>query len=138
MERTFSVSEAIAMLAEAAPVVNEILACRAELAERLHALEQGDRQQLPEVKGLEARLGEQLDWFTSRGVQVKGYAPLLLDWPHERRRAPPAAVLARERAGAGLVPRRPARVPRPAPAERAVVAGPGRDRYGPSRSAPLT
>ena len=84
MERTFSVSEAIAMLAEAAPVVAELVACRAELAERLHALEQGDRQQLPEVKGLEARLGEHLDWFTSRGVQVKGYAPLLLDWPHER------------------------------------------------------
>ena len=33
------------------------------------------------MKGLEARLGDQLDWFTSRGVQVKGYAPLLLDWP---------------------------------------------------------
>lgn len=81
--RTFSLREAQATLTEAGPVIAAILACRVELAERLQAFQRGERHQLPEVKALEARLGEHLDWFTSRGVQVKGYAPLLLDWPHE-------------------------------------------------------
>jgi transposase len=45
----------------------------------------GDTEQgaVPEVKALEARLHELVEGFTQRGVQVKGIAPLLLDFPAE-------------------------------------------------------
>ena len=84
MDRTFTLAEAEAMLAEAQPVIAGIIGARADLAERMQALQSGDRRALPEVKGLEAQLSEHLDWFVSRGVQVKGYAPLLLDWPSQQ------------------------------------------------------
>ena len=84
MDRTFTVEEAKAMLAEAEPVIADIMEARVELAQRMQSFQAGDRSELPELKGLEARLSERLDWFVSRGVQVKGYAPLLLDWPTVR------------------------------------------------------
>jgi hypothetical protein len=80
-ERAFTIAEARAMLAEAQPVIADIMEARRELAERMHSFQSGDRRELPELKALEARLSDRLDWFVSRGVQVKGYAPLLLDWP---------------------------------------------------------
>jgi hypothetical protein len=84
MEHSFSVAEARAMLAEARPVIADIVAARRQLAECMRAFQAGDRRVLPDMKGLEARISERLDWFASRGVQVKGYAPLLLDWPQRR------------------------------------------------------
>ncbi len=72
------------MLEQARPVIADILETRRLLAEHLHLFQSGDRGALPELKGLEARLGDLLDWFIGRGVQVKGYAPLLLDWPVQR------------------------------------------------------
>ena len=81
VERYFAVQEAKELLEEARRVADELIVVRAELAERSLALRGGDRTQLPEVKGLEAQLSEHLDWFTQRGIQTKGYAPLLLDFP---------------------------------------------------------
>ncbi|WP_334144047.1 DUF2203 domain-containing protein [Rhabdothermincola sp.] len=82
--RLFSLAEAEAMLAEGREALAEIVILRRQLAEAVAALEErGERGALPEAKGLEARIGDRLDWFTSRGVQVKGWAPLLLDWPAE-------------------------------------------------------
>lgn len=85
MDRFFTVQEAKELLEEARGVADELIVVRAELTERSLALRGGDRSQLPEVKGFEARLSEQLDWFTQRGIQTKGYAPLLLDFPMEHR-----------------------------------------------------
>jgi len=34
-----------------------------------------------DAKALEARLHEQLGWFGTEGIQVKGWAPLLVDFP---------------------------------------------------------
>jgi hypothetical protein len=84
MERSFTVHEARSMLREAAPVIADIVAARRQLAERMQVFQAGDRSALPELKGLEAHLSDRIDWFVSRGVQVKGYAPLLLDWPMRR------------------------------------------------------
>ena len=39
---------------------------------------------LADAKALEARLFGVLERFAERGAQVKGYAPLLLDFPGER------------------------------------------------------
>lgn len=36
-----------------------------------------------EAKALEARLHEELAWFTGSGLQVKGFAPLIVDFPAE-------------------------------------------------------
>lgn len=36
---------------------------------------------LAELKSLEARVHEELEWFRSRDIQVKGVAPLLIDFP---------------------------------------------------------
>ena len=48
---------------------------------REKALEDGDRSQRAEIKALEAHLSELLDWFRDEGIHVKGYAPLLIDFP---------------------------------------------------------
>jgi hypothetical protein len=38
---------------------------------------------LPEAKGFQARLSELVSWFSAAGLEVKGIAPLLLDFPSE-------------------------------------------------------
>jgi hypothetical protein len=81
MERFFSLSQAEALMPEVFLRSNAIIEVRAELAYRMERLNEGDKTQLPEVKSLEARLSEALDWYRSEGIQVKGYAPLLIDFP---------------------------------------------------------
>ncbi|GAA2874137.1 DUF2203 domain-containing protein [Streptosporangium fragile] len=57
---------------------------RGELAELAHELRTGGTSEaggLPEVKAYEARLDEILGWFEGQGIEVKGVAPLLLDFP---------------------------------------------------------
>ena len=34
-----------------------------------------------EMKALQARLDDMLEWFTARGIEVKGFAPFLVDFP---------------------------------------------------------
>lgn len=85
MERFFTVQEAKELLDEARVVADELIVVRAELTEQARALRAGDRSRLPEVKSLEAQLSELLDWFGERGIQTKGYAPLLLDFPMRHR-----------------------------------------------------
>ncbi len=38
---------------------------------------------LAEVKALEARLHEAVEWFALRGIQLKGVAPVIVDFPSE-------------------------------------------------------
>jgi hypothetical protein len=79
--------EARAELAELRPRIDTFLATRAELAELKADIADGGSSShggLPEAKALEARLYADLEDFARTGAQVKGFAPLLLDWPGER------------------------------------------------------
>jgi hypothetical protein len=80
-ERWFTIDEARSLM----PVVHEragqLIPLRADLARRARALQDGDLTQRAEIKGLEAHLSEVLDWFRDEGIQLKGYAPLLIDFP---------------------------------------------------------
>lgn len=84
MDTTFSVEEAQALVQHVRSVARELVPVRAELARRAERLRAGDDAEIPEVKALEAHLSELLDGLTGRGIQVKGYAPLLVDFPHRR------------------------------------------------------
>jgi hypothetical protein len=67
--------------------IERFIVSRAELAElRADLAKDGSSPLggLADAKGLEARLYADLEHFASVGVQVKGYAPLLLDLPGER------------------------------------------------------
>jgi hypothetical protein len=83
--KLFTVDEARAQLAELRPVLAEIVVVRANLAELGFALaEEGAPTSslggLPELKGAQAHLDEMLTDVQESGVQLKGFAPLLLDF----------------------------------------------------------
>jgi hypothetical protein len=82
-----TLAEARAALAGLRPRIDEFIAIRADLAE-LRADLTGTGSSplggLPEAKALEARLHAELEALGAGGVLVKGFAPLLLDWPGER------------------------------------------------------
>jgi hypothetical protein len=76
-----------AALAALRPRIDDFLAARADLAElRADLAERGVSPlgALADAKALEARLYADLEHFSADGVQVKGFAPLLLDFPGER------------------------------------------------------
>lgn len=87
-ERTFTVDQARAILDEIRPQLDEVVDMRADLTEQVHAHQEGDESTpIADLKAMEARLSEILDGIRSQGVQVKGWAPILLDFPmlHEGR-----------------------------------------------------
>lgn len=87
-ERTFTVDEARALLEEIRPQLDQVIDMRAELTEQVHAHQEGDESTaIADLKAMEARLSEILDGIRAQGVQVKGWAPILLDFPmlHEGR-----------------------------------------------------
>lgn len=87
-ERTFTLAEARALMPGVRKRMEEIIPLRADLAELQAALRAGRDSRLggvPEVKALEARLHEAVSWLTAEGIQVKGMAPLLLDFPSRLR-----------------------------------------------------
>jgi hypothetical protein len=83
MDVLFTFATAAELLPEARRRVAEV----AELAGRLQRLagsiDAGDAGSgaIAEAKALEARIDEGLAWFRAQGVQVKGVAPALLDFP---------------------------------------------------------
>jgi hypothetical protein len=83
-ERTFTLSEARALIPEVRARIDDIVAARANLTELTFALRSGISSPLggkPELKGYEARIDEALGWFLIQGIQVKGVAPVLVDFP---------------------------------------------------------
>lgn len=83
-ETQFTVDEARALLPELLRHTDELVTLRADLAELNHELaEQGSspRGGPAEVKGLQARLSELTELITGRGIELKGLAPVLLDFP---------------------------------------------------------
>jgi hypothetical protein len=84
MERIFSLDEARELMPELRQRADAAVTARADLAEIAAALRAGDDSPLggvPELKAAEARFHEQVAWFQEQGLQVKGVAPLLLDFP---------------------------------------------------------
>ena len=83
----FTLEEAREELDRLRPDLAELIALRADLAELqadLAADEHSPLGGIPEAKALEARLYGAIERISSRGVHLKGYAPVLLDFPGER------------------------------------------------------
>ena len=75
------------MIATLRPRIDELIVLRADLAELRADLTERATSPLgglPEVKGLEARIFGILEELTGHDIQVKGFAPVLLDFPGER------------------------------------------------------
>jgi len=83
----FTVAEARAELARLRPVLDEIVRLRADAAELAAATVAGgpptELGGLPELKAAQARLDELLTEVQQTGAELKGLAPLLLDFPAE-------------------------------------------------------
>lgn len=82
--RLFTVAEARAALAGLRGSLDELVALRADAAEIAAALAAGETSPLggvAELKAAEARLSEVVAHVRASGVQLKGLAPLLLDFP---------------------------------------------------------
>lgn len=82
----FDVPEARAVLADLLPTLDAVVALRADAAELAAATRGGAHTSLgglPELKAAQARLDELVTTIQARGAQLKGLAPLLLDFPAE-------------------------------------------------------
>jgi hypothetical protein len=86
MDRAFNVAEARALMPAVLARAGELIEVRASLVELQAALAEGQRSPLgglAEVKAYQAQLSELLGWFPEQGLDLKGFAPLLLDFPAE-------------------------------------------------------
>jgi hypothetical protein len=83
----FTVEDAVAEVARLLPVLDEIVTLRADAAELAAAAAPGGPAtalgSVPELKGAQARLDELLTTVQDTGAQLKGLAPLLIDFPSE-------------------------------------------------------
>jgi hypothetical protein len=83
----FTLDEARRRLATLMPRIGELIVLRADLAELRVDLEAGQTSPLgglAEAKALEARVFATLEHIAEQEIQVKGFAPVLLDFPGER------------------------------------------------------
>ena len=102
----YTVARARETLAALLPTLDEIVALRADTAELAAAVTNGAQTSLggtPEFKAAQARLDELVTELTIGDFQVKGLAPLLLDFPARVRRGAGTALLARGRSRTRLV-----------------------------------
>ena len=82
----FEVDEARALLPEVRRRVEALIEARADLAELSMDLRRSGSSSLgglAEMKALQARLDDMLGWFPDQGIEVKGFAPFLIDFPAE-------------------------------------------------------
>lgn len=82
----FTIDEARAELARLLPLLDDVVRLRAEHAELRAAVDGGATTSLgglPELKGATARLDDLLTQVQATGAELKGIAPLLLDFPAE-------------------------------------------------------
>lgn len=83
----FSLGEARDRLAAVRPRIDELITLRADLAELRADLANGGGSPfggVAEAKALEARIYAVLEYLSGQQIQVKGFAPVLLDFPGER------------------------------------------------------
>ncbi|MBO3747797.1 DUF2203 domain-containing protein [Streptosporangiaceae bacterium NEAU-GS5] len=84
MSKIFNVEDARSLMPEVMGKVAELVTLRADLAELTYDLRQTGHSGLgglPEAKGIEARMDDILSWFGGQGIEVKGVAPVLVDFP---------------------------------------------------------
>ena len=84
MDRTYTLEQARLLMPDLLSKADDAVKVRADLVELQSALNRGTTSSLgglPEAKGLEARLSDILGWFSAEGLDLKGIAPLLLDFP---------------------------------------------------------
>jgi hypothetical protein len=83
----YTLAQARAELARLRPLLDELVAVRADTTELAASLEPGGAPTtlggLPEWKAKAARLDELVTGIQETGIQLKGLAPLLLDFPAE-------------------------------------------------------
>ena len=88
----FTLAQSRTELARLFPVLDQLVAVRADVVELAAALAPGGEPTalggLPEWKAAEARLNELMAEVQGTGVELKGVAPLLLDFPAELDGAP--------------------------------------------------
>ena len=82
---TFTVATARALLPQLLERADTIVSLRADLADAQAALARGLQPDggLAQVKAVEAHLQEAVDWFSASGIELKGIAPLVADFPGE-------------------------------------------------------
>jgi hypothetical protein len=86
MDRAFTLAEARQLMPDVLARADQLVEVRARLVEVQSALAAGVSSPLgglPEAKGYQAQLSELIGWFTAEGLELKGIAPLLLDFPSE-------------------------------------------------------
>jgi hypothetical protein len=86
MDRAFTVEAARQLMPTVLARAEAVIEVRANLVELQAALSAGvasPRGGLPEAKAYQAQLSELIGWFSSEGIELKGIAPLLLDFPSE-------------------------------------------------------
>lgn len=86
MDRSFTVAAARELMPAVLARADMLIEVRADLIEVQTALATGVRSPrggLPEAKAYQAQLSELLGWFSNEGIELKGIAPLLLDFPAE-------------------------------------------------------
>lgn len=82
----FTVGEARRELERLLPALREIVSVRADAAELSAAVSAGRWTRhggLPELKAAQARLDELMSTVQRTGAELKGFAPLLVDFPSE-------------------------------------------------------
>lgn len=82
----YTISQARDELSRLLPMFDEIVAVRADAAELGADLNAGRRSALgglPEFKAAQARLDEMVTEVLAGGTELKGLAPLLIDFPAE-------------------------------------------------------
>jgi hypothetical protein len=81
----FTVAEARSELTVLRPVLDDIIEVRAEAAELAASLAPGGSPTslggLPELKAAQARLDDLMTQVQQTGAELKGFAPLLIDFP---------------------------------------------------------
>ncbi|HZN76004.1 MAG TPA: DUF2203 domain-containing protein [Micromonosporaceae bacterium] len=82
----FTLADARRDLDRLRPRIEQFLVMRADLAELRADLHSGGSALggMAELKALEARVHADLEEFAAAGAHLKGFAPLLLDWPGMR------------------------------------------------------
>lgn len=83
MEPIYTYETAAALLPEARRRIGEVAEHSARLQRLALAIraDEADEGDVPHAKALEAQLDDELGWFRDQGIQVKGVAPALLDFP---------------------------------------------------------
>ncbi|MGW0805916.1 DUF2203 family protein [Nonomuraea sp. NPDC002799] len=84
MQRLFTIDEARRIIPGIIEDARVVIAARADLAEidfDRRTRGGSDLGGLAEVKGLQAHIEEMLGRWSERGIEVKGFAPVLIDFP---------------------------------------------------------